>query len=422
MTGTKVEAIHHHGVGDRRALRRRARAGGRAAPRRRPAEGVHGSISGGRPRRAARRSSAARPTSPPARRVAVALPGAVMPDGTKLKQAKLRGVALRRDDPVRGTSSSSAPAREGILVLDELTARRRARARHAARATCCRSRPRCSSSRSPPTGPTASACTASRASCTPPPARRSRPRPGARTPAARPRRGVARRCEVLVECPELCPRFTARVFEDVTIAPSPPWLKARLTAAGQRPINNVVDITNYAMLLTGQPLHAFDLDRVAGARLTVRRAHDGEQVQTLDGQTRTLDSRDGRDRGRRGPDLDRRADGRRALGGAAPTPRACCWRSPPGTAPTSTAARGRSGCAARPPRASRRGSQPEQCMHAQAVATRADDRAVRRARRAGHDRRRLAADAPAPDDPAARGARAGDPRRAGRARAPGARS
>jgi phenylalanyl-tRNA synthetase beta chain len=96
--------------------------------------------------------------------------------------------------------------------------------------------------------------------------------------------------EVVVECPDLCPRFTARVFEDVTIAPSPPWLTAWLIAAGQRPINNVVDITNYAMLLTGQPLHAFDLDRVAGARLTVRRAADGEQVRTLDGQTRMLDS------------------------------------------------------------------------------------------------------------------------------------
>jgi phenylalanyl-tRNA synthetase beta chain len=95
--------------------------------------------------------------------------------------------------------------------------------------------------------------------------------------------------EVSVECPDLCPRFTARVFEDVTIVPSPPWLKERLTAAGQRPINNVVDITNYAMLLTGQPLHAFDLDRVAGRRLTVRRATEGEQVQTLDGHVRTLD-------------------------------------------------------------------------------------------------------------------------------------
>ena len=95
--------------------------------------------------------------------------------------------------------------------------------------------------------------------------------------------------QVSVECPDLCPRFTARVFEGVTVAPSPAWLKARLAAAGQRPINNVVDITNYVMLLTGQPLHAFDLDRVAGARLTVRRAHERETVDTLDGQTRTLD-------------------------------------------------------------------------------------------------------------------------------------
>src|SRR6185436_17998717 len=58
-----------------------------------------------------------------------------------------------------------------------------------------------------------------------------------------------------VEAPDLNPRFTARLFEDVTIAPSPWWLKAALMASGQRPINNVVDITNYAMLLTGQPLH-----------------------------------------------------------------------------------------------------------------------------------------------------------------------
>ena len=71
---------------------------------------------------------------------------------------------------------------------------------------------------------------------------------------------------------------------------SPPWLKARLMAAGQRPISNVVDITNYVMLETAQPLHAFDLDRVGGRRLNVRRAHDGEQVETLDGQIRTLDS------------------------------------------------------------------------------------------------------------------------------------
>jgi phenylalanyl-tRNA synthetase beta chain len=95
---------------------------------------------------------------------------------------------------------------------------------------------------------------------------------------------------ITVEDPDLCPRFTARVFDDVKIGPSPLWLKARLMAAGQRPISNVVDITNYVMLLTGQPLHAFDLDRVAGAQLTVRRATENEQIQTLDGQTRTLDS------------------------------------------------------------------------------------------------------------------------------------
>ena len=64
--------------------------------------------------------------------------------------------------------------------------------------------------------------------------------------------------------PEICLRFTARVFEDVKIGPSPLWLKQRLMAAGQRPISNVVDITNYVMLATGQPLHAFDLDEVRG--------------------------------------------------------------------------------------------------------------------------------------------------------------
>src|SRR6185312_4060258 len=84
--------------------------------------------------------------------------------------------------------------------------------------------------------------------------------------------GEVQGARVEVLCPDLCPRFTARVFENVTIAPSPLWLRARLTAAGQRPINNVVDITNYVMLATGQPLHAFDLDRVAGAHLIVRRA------------------------------------------------------------------------------------------------------------------------------------------------------
>ena len=95
---------------------------------------------------------------------------------------------------------------------------------------------------------------------------------------------------VAVEVPELCPRFTARVFTDVTIGPSPAWLQARLSAAGQRPINNVVDITNYVMLLTAQPLHAFDLDKVPDGALTVRAAGDGEKMTTLDDVERSFDA------------------------------------------------------------------------------------------------------------------------------------
>jgi phenylalanyl-tRNA synthetase beta chain len=95
---------------------------------------------------------------------------------------------------------------------------------------------------------------------------------------------------VAVEVPELCPRFTARAFTGVEIGPSPAWLQARLVAAGQRPINNVVDITNYVMLLTAQPLHAFDLDKVPDGALTVRTASEGEKMKTLDDVERTFDA------------------------------------------------------------------------------------------------------------------------------------
>ena len=94
---------------------------------------------------------------------------------------------------------------------------------------------------------------------------------------------------VTVEVPELCPRFSARVFTDVEIGPSPLWLKARLIGAGMRPINNVVDITNYVMLKTAQPLHAFDLDKVPDGALIVRTAEQGEKLTTLDGVERIFD-------------------------------------------------------------------------------------------------------------------------------------
>lgn len=92
-----------------------------------------------------------------------------------------------------------------------------------------------------------------------------------------------------VEDHDLCPRFTARIFRDVTVGPSPLWLKQRLSAAGQRPINNVVDITNYVMLLTGQPMHAFDMDKIRGGKIVVRSATKGEKVTTLDDVEREVD-------------------------------------------------------------------------------------------------------------------------------------
>jgi phenylalanyl-tRNA synthetase beta chain len=88
----------------------------------------------------------------------------------------------------------------------------------------------------------------------------------------------------------LCPRYTARIVRGVKIGPSPNWMGRRLLAAGMRPINNVVDVTNYVMLELGQPLHGFDYDKVADHAIIVRRAENGEQLTTLDGVTRTLTS------------------------------------------------------------------------------------------------------------------------------------
>lgn len=93
---------------------------------------------------------------------------------------------------------------------------------------------------------------------------------------------------VTVEDAELCPRYTARYVSGCKIAPSPDWLVKRLNAIGIRSINNVVDVTNLVMMELGQPLHAFDCDQLAGRRIVVRRASEGEPFTTLDGQQRTL--------------------------------------------------------------------------------------------------------------------------------------
>ncbi|OUN07785.1 phenylalanine--tRNA ligase subunit beta [Flavonifractor sp. An91] len=95
-----------------------------------------------------------------------------------------------------------------------------------------------------------------------------------------------------VETPasDLCPRYTARMVRNVKIAPSPKWMRERLRSMGVRPINNIVDITNYVMLEYGQPMHAFDYRYVKGGKIIVRRAEEGEELTTLDGQVRKLNA------------------------------------------------------------------------------------------------------------------------------------
>jgi phenylalanyl-tRNA synthetase beta chain len=207
--------------------------------------------------------------------VAVALPGAVMPDGTKLGEAKLRGVKssgmiLAEDEVGIGEDHSGimvlpedwpvgAPLAERLSIQDEVI-----------ELDITPNRPDC-------LGVYGVARELSAATGAP-----LQP-----IDAGDPDVSPADVLPVEID-PEICLRFTVRVFEDVKIGPSPPWLKARLMAAGQRPISNVVDITNYVMLLTGQPMHAFDLDRVRGGRLIVHQAKDGDTITTLDGVERRL--------------------------------------------------------------------------------------------------------------------------------------
>src|SRR5215204_5409871 len=111
-------------------------------------------------------------------------------------------------------------------------------------------------------------------------------------PGSEPLREGDEPVDVRIDDLERCPRYIGRLFRDVTVGPSPAWLKARLLGAGMRPISNVVDVTNYVMLALGNPLHAFDHAKLAEGRIVVRRARDGEPIRTLDGTERALATED----------------------------------------------------------------------------------------------------------------------------------
>jgi phenylalanyl-tRNA synthetase beta chain len=215
--------------------------------------------------------------------VPVALPGAVMPGGAKLGKAKLRGVESH-GMILSAAELEIAEESAGILVLDDGPAPGTALAgllplaEPVLELEVTPNRPDC-------LGVYGVAREVHAISAAPLAAA-----PWEEDAAAEGDGEAGDYASVSVEVPELCPRFTARVFTGVTVGPSPAWLQARLSAAGQRPINNVVDITNYVMLLTAQPLHAFDLDQVPGGALTVRAAAEGEKMTTLDGVERSFDA------------------------------------------------------------------------------------------------------------------------------------
>jgi phenylalanyl-tRNA synthetase beta chain len=214
--------------------------------------------------------------------VAVALPGAVLPGGLELELRKIRGIEshgmiLSQTEVELGQESS------GIMVLDDtLPAGSRVADALPLVDTVLEieltpNRPDCAS-----ISGLAREVAAITGAEYRPPAEADPPAEGAGS--------VEDYVSLRNDAPDLCPRYMGRVLTGVTVGPSPVWLAARLEAAGMRAISNVVDITNYVMLLTGQPLHAFDLDRLAGPAIVVRRAGDGERIVTLDGKERTLDA------------------------------------------------------------------------------------------------------------------------------------
>jgi phenylalanyl-tRNA synthetase beta chain len=210
--------------------------------------------------------------------VAVALPGAVLPNGLQLQRRKVRGeysngMILAEDEVDLGTDHT------GIMLLDQAhepgtpLAEVLPLADEVLEIETGYNRPDLTSIY----GIAREVAALTGAELAPPPGRE-------------PARDRDEPVDVRVDDLERCPRYIGRLFRDVAVADSPAWMKARLLGAGMRPISNVVDVTNYVMLALGSPLHAFDHAKLAEGRIVVRRAGDGEQTRTLDGTLRTLTS------------------------------------------------------------------------------------------------------------------------------------
>jgi phenylalanyl-tRNA synthetase beta chain len=216
----------------------------------------------------------------PGATVAVALPGAVLPDGRRLERAKLRGTVsdgmiLSESELELGTDhtgivvlpepwepgtplSEVLPLTDVVLELETTPNRPDLLAVY---------------------GVAREVAALYDTELAPP-------------PGADPERSGDERVDVTIEDYEGCPRYIGRLFREVRVASSPAWLKARLIAAGMRPISNVVDVTNYVMHALGNPLHVFDCDTLGGSRIVVRRARAGEEFTSIDGSERKLDPAD----------------------------------------------------------------------------------------------------------------------------------
>ena len=212
--------------------------------------------------------------------VAVALPGAVLPGGMKLERVKLRG-SLSEGMIVSERELELGPDHSGILVLPDEWEPGTPLAdlfplgEPVLELEVTGNRPDLLAIY----GLAREVAALFGIELTPPPGRD-------------PQRAGDEPVDVTIDDREGCPRYIGRLFHDLTIGPSPLWMKARLSGAGMRPISNVVDVTNYVMLALGNPLHAFDLGRLDGGKIVVRRARAGEEMQTLDGTLRLLDPRD----------------------------------------------------------------------------------------------------------------------------------